>query len=62
MKSPITHRQKRKLLEKSQAKILLDLVDAEQGVRVKESTQIMNNMDFSMLAISNPEFICHLSI
>jgi hypothetical protein len=62
MKSPTTHRQKRKLLEESQAKIFLDLIDVEQGVKVKESTQIMNNMDFSMLAISNLEFICHLSI
>jgi hypothetical protein len=35
VKSPTIHRRKRKLLEKSQAKMLLDLVDAEQGVGVE---------------------------
>jgi hypothetical protein len=35
VKSPTTHRRKRKLLEESLPKILLDSIDAKQGVGVK---------------------------
>ncbi len=62
MKSLAAHRRKRKLLEESQAKMLLDLVDVDQKVGVKESTQNMNNLDSSMLAIFDPECIHHLCI
>ncbi len=62
MKSHVAHRWKRKLLEESQAKILLDSIDVKQGVGVKKSTQIINNLDSSMLFISNPKLIRHLCI
>jgi hypothetical protein len=62
VKSPTTHRRKRKLLEESQAKMFLDLVDVEQGVGVKESTRNMNNLNSSMLAIFYLKLIHHLCI